>query len=602
MSNMYPPHYLGGYEVSCRDVVERLRARGHEVCVLTGDMRVDGVEDPPGEADAGVWRDLELYLHRGELLKPSLRGRLAMERHNQRALARALERARPDVVSVWHMGALSTGLLTTLVRSGVPIVYSICDDWLSYADRIDAWTWRLRPWRAAGRAMARAVGAPVGPTDLSTTGAFLFISRVTRDRAVRYTGRSFPIADIVLNGIDDALFNAPENDEQRPWAWRLVYVGRYDVRKGIDTVLDALPMLPAEATLRVIGTGTGPELDRIVARVAELGLGDRVTLEPRARHELPSIYREVDVTVFPSAWEEPFGLVPLESMACRTPVISTAVGGSAEFSRDGANCLVFPANDAAALAKCVEALAVDPSLRARLVEGGVATAGQLSVDKLADTFEVWHDAAADGFATSRPAPRRLELPSSRRAGGVVRKPGLASLRSLGLLTGASGRPRLEIDGQVVAVTVGGIRAEVVCDLPALPFRDGAFSGARCVDGLERLAEPWRGVDELARSIQPGGACSFVGPNRHDLRRTLTRLRRGRPPDTWWPCHDYPTNEHLLLFGWTELEALIDARFAVTGRDVGGWGETPRARLAGALVRLPGLRRLSAAIVLRAIRR
>jgi hypothetical protein len=46
---------------------------------------------------------------------------------------------RPDVVSVWHMGAMSIGLITSLVRFAVPLVYVICDDWPTYAHKIDPW-------------------------------------------------------------------------------------------------------------------------------------------------------------------------------------------------------------------------------------------------------------------------------------------------------------------------------------------------------------------------------------------------------------------------------------------------------------------------------
>ena len=78
--------------------------------------------------------------------------------------------------------------------------------------------------------------------------------------------------------------------------------------------------------------------------------------------------------VFPVRWEEPWGLVPLEAMAKGRPVLATGRGGSAEYLRDGENCLLFEADDSSALARALHRLASDPALRARLRAGGLETA------------------------------------------------------------------------------------------------------------------------------------------------------------------------------------------------------------------------------------
>jgi hypothetical protein len=64
----------------------------------------------------------------------------------------------------------------------------------------------------------------------------------------------------------------------------------------------------------------------------------------------------------------------------------------------------------------VEALAADPALRARLVAGGLVTATELDVDRLADVFEAWHIAAAERFAHGTPPDRELFEPRSETAG------------------------------------------------------------------------------------------------------------------------------------------------------------------------------------------
>ena len=73
LSNMYPPHHMGGYELSCRDVVDRWRATGHDVTVLTSTMRLPGVDDPPDERGAGVRRDLQIAFRDGDLSTYPLR-------------------------------------------------------------------------------------------------------------------------------------------------------------------------------------------------------------------------------------------------------------------------------------------------------------------------------------------------------------------------------------------------------------------------------------------------------------------------------------------------------------------------------------------------
>jgi glycosyltransferase involved in cell wall biosynthesis len=94
------------------------------------------------------------------------------------------------------------------------------------------------------------------------------------------------------------------------------------------------------------------------------------------RAELIAAYEEADAVVFPVRWEEPWGLVPLEAMAKGRPVVATGRGGSGEYLRDGENCLLFPAGDAAALADAVRRLAEDQALREKLHGEGVRTASR----------------------------------------------------------------------------------------------------------------------------------------------------------------------------------------------------------------------------------
>lgn len=403
---MYPPHYYGGYELICRDVMDRLRERGHDVHVLTTNMRVAGVSE--GDHD-GVHRDLRFAWDDHVLQNPPVHIRLANERHNQRVLRQALDAFAPDVVSVWNMGAMSLGLLDTLRRRDVPVVLNLCDDWLIYGPDLDPWA-RLFAHRpvAVARAAETVLRVPCGLPDLSSATA-LFISDFTRKRATQHGAMPVGRTTTTWAGIDERDFPVGD-DPVREWQWRLLGVGRVDARKGIDVAIRALALLPDAATLTWVGAGDHDERARLDALAVELGVRDRVAWDARRREELPAIYRQADVFVFPSTWSEPLGLVPIEAMACGLPVVGSGTGGSGEFLLDGQTALVpAPVGDPAAFAGAVTALATDHELRQRLVTGGRRVASELTIEHLAVTLERWHQAAADRFAAGAPADRELQL-------------------------------------------------------------------------------------------------------------------------------------------------------------------------------------------------
>jgi glycosyltransferase involved in cell wall biosynthesis len=133
--------------------------------------------------------------------------------------------------------------------------------------------------------------------------------------------------------------------------------------------------------LTIVGEGDRAAEEAFNAHAERLGVSHRVRRKGfLTRSELPEAYDACDVVVFPVVWEEPWGLVPIEAMALGRPVVATGRGGSGEYLRDGDNALLFPAGDAVALAAAVQRLADEPALRARLREGGLATAPKHTED------------------------------------------------------------------------------------------------------------------------------------------------------------------------------------------------------------------------------
>jgi D-inositol-3-phosphate glycosyltransferase len=177
---------------------------------------------------------------------------------------------------------------------------------------------------------------------------------------------------VVPCGVDAHAFRptgpvAPPRRERH----RIVVVSRLVPRKGIDDVVAALPHLP-DTELLVAGGPPATALDgdpeaRRLRRLADdLGVGRRVRLLGAVdRGDVPALLRSADVVVC-VPWYEPFGIVPLEAMACGVPVVGSAVGGLLDTVADRRTGLLVPRRDPQAVAAAVGHLLDNPSLRARM--------------------------------------------------------------------------------------------------------------------------------------------------------------------------------------------------------------------------------------------
>jgi glycosyltransferase involved in cell wall biosynthesis len=345
-----------------------------------------------------------MYWADHRMLRTSRRESLAIERNNQQALRRAIADHRPDVVSVWHMGALSIGLLTSGRRRGIPLVHVINDDWLLYGPQADRW-WQLCRRPRIGAIIEPLLRVPCRQSDLGSGGAFCFISEATR-RAAESGRWRFPVATVGYCGINLDDFPIGRHPSRSSWTGRLLAVGRIDSRKGIDTAIRALSLLPSDTSLDVIGRGDESHLAELRRLALDSGVAERVSFRVAERAELAAAYASADALLFLPQWKEPFGLVPLEAMACSTPVIATGAGGSGEFLVDGGNCLRVAIDDPAAVAAAALRLAGDANLRARLVAGGLATTQELTLPRWTALLEECHIAAANRFADGQPPDRQ----------------------------------------------------------------------------------------------------------------------------------------------------------------------------------------------------
>ena len=194
-------------------------------------------------------------------------------------------------------------------------------------------------------------------------------------RELRRMGLPAERATVVPCGVDTARFTPREDGTPVPprrQRHRLVTVGRPVPRKGFAVVVEALAALPDTELLVVGGAGSGrnPELERLQELAGRVGVADRLRcLGQVPRATMPALLRSADAVVS-APWYEPFGLVPLEAMACGVPVVAAAVGGMLDSVVDGVTGLLVPPQDPAALAAALRPLLAAPELGARLGAAG----------------------------------------------------------------------------------------------------------------------------------------------------------------------------------------------------------------------------------------
>lgn len=189
---------------------------------------------------------------------------------------------------------------------------------------------------------------------------------------------------LLYHGLDLQRFPVPEADERGirdgtdpSDPVRLLSVGRAVEKKGFDTLLEALKLLPEDLNWRWTHIAGGPLLGKIKQQAEELDLTDKLEfLGSQAQSRVLQAYRECDLFVLPcriAADGDRDGLpnVIVEAQSQSLPVISTPISGIPELISDGHNGSLVEPNDPKALAKALEDLARAPKRRREMGEAGM---------------------------------------------------------------------------------------------------------------------------------------------------------------------------------------------------------------------------------------
>lgn len=177
--------------------------------------------------------------------------------------------------------------------------------------------------------------------------------------------------EVIPNGVDCDLYHPLPAGTARPAGPpRILFMGRFDPRNGLDTLLEAARILQDEGrefVVQVVGDGPlRPKYHRLARR---LGIWDRVEWLGLLDKERPRLYREATVFAAPCVLAS-FGVVLIEAMASGTPVVCADNVGFRQVIRDGVPGRFVPPHDAAAMAAGIGELLDDPARREEWAERG----------------------------------------------------------------------------------------------------------------------------------------------------------------------------------------------------------------------------------------
>lgn len=392
VTNLYPPHHAGTFDLRCESAVNNLKLRGHQLRVLTS---THGMKLPQQGAEVerrlllnGVY-DHELVTSYNDLKK--------LEAHNHTVLRETIASFGPDVVHVFSLFGISKSFLFHLRHCGVPTVYDVADNWLTLEVRNDPW---LRWWNHPAMNMARKAlelsGQRNSIDDLAPTRLMkgydrmpeLFVENPAPNSLAAFrferiyfaspwlkesaetAGFQVGHAEVIYPGIATQNFVAEVKPASAP-VEKFLVVTPLHKRSGVLTAVKAIQQLRknnVRASLSIYGKGDSSYVAEVRSLIALQQLPVEFLNVSNLVRDLPAVYRRHDALLYTSEEPEPFSFTVLEAMAAGLPVIGTALGGTRELLRHGENTFTYTPGEPYELATRVQELQLSPALRTQMAE------------------------------------------------------------------------------------------------------------------------------------------------------------------------------------------------------------------------------------------
>lgn len=368
VTSSYHPH-LGGVESHVRHIARELRRTGTTVEVWAVDR---GEHLGVTELDGTVVRHLPTPMPaRSGRALASFAVSAPRAWHAWRAAWRAF---RPELLHVQCFGPNGVYAAALGRRTGTPLVLSSHGE--TFTDDHDAFGTSALLREGLRRTIALAA---------ATTGCSEQVLDDLRERFGLVGG------SVVPNGVGPVPTAPPTGTVpdalDLPDGPVVLGVGRLEVTKGFDLLVEAFAGVDADLGATLVLGGAGSQREALRAHGDRLGLGERLRLVGALDEAgVHAWMGRADVVVMPSR-REAFGIVALEAWRAGAPLVATSLGGPASFVTDGVDGLVVDPVDTGALAEAVESLLRDPQRRAALGAAGRTSARRYSWSVVAEAYQ-----------------------------------------------------------------------------------------------------------------------------------------------------------------------------------------------------------------------
>jgi phosphatidylinositol alpha-mannosyltransferase len=383
VSAAYYPYPSGVTEL-VHHLSEALRARGHEVHILTTSYHDDG---PPTRYVTRVGRAVFLPMNKSYATVP-------FDLDMTGKVKRFLRSHEFDIVHVNGFFPPDISYYALQHSRSVNVASFLTVGFRDYGPA--AWLWKLMS-SGLNRRMHGRIALTQGALEYIRPffpGEFRVIPPGVD--TVRFHPKGNPKLEVLNSksglGFRSSDLRLPVSGDPRPLTPTILFVGRLDKRKGLDVLLRAFPRVRQDfpdARLTIVGKGPTEMESRLLAQ--KLGIADHVDFKGFATADgLPSYYAGADVYCSPALGGEAFGIVLLEAMSCATPVVASDITGYNEVVQNEENGLLCRPNDPAALATALTRLLSQPDLRVKLGAAGHKKAEALSWPRIAEQVEDYY--------------------------------------------------------------------------------------------------------------------------------------------------------------------------------------------------------------------